>query len=224
MSTAHDAPGTTPIASVRDGLFFTLPEPLPVGRHKLSADHVGAAQRERLLAACCELMAAHGYRGFGIGDVARRARVSLGAFYRCFDGKDACVFAGYDRFIEVLIARLTGLDVEGMSRPRIAAELVDTYLDVMQQDVVVARAFQVEIDALGAPARERRRTSLTLLARYLQELAGGEDDDLPWSAYLGGVYAVRQLAVDALDEEPRPDLSRLGADLRPWLEDLFRVR
>ena len=66
---------------VRDGVFFTLPEALPRGRHNLTREQVGDAQRERLLAAVTELLAARGYRGFGVGDVATRAGVSLGTFY-----------------------------------------------------------------------------------------------------------------------------------------------
>ncbi|MCW3068441.1 MAG: TetR/AcrR family transcriptional regulator [Solirubrobacterales bacterium] len=47
---------------------------------------------------------------------------------------------------------------------------------------------------------------------------------MPWSAYIAAVYAVRQLASDALDEQAEPDLVALGADLHIWLSDLFRMR
>jgi AcrR family transcriptional regulator len=211
-----------PIATIRDGLFFTMPAALPVGRHNLSTEDVREAQRERSMAAVSELLAAHGYRGFGVGEIAKRARISLAAFYRCFDGKDACVFAGYDRFIEVLVGRMLAADVAGVPRPGTVATLIDTYLETMQLDPVVARAYPVEIDALGPPARARRRESLGLLARYLRDLHS-DAPPLPWTAWLGAVYAVRQLAVDHLDEHDEPDLTALGGELRPWLEDLFRL-
>jgi hypothetical protein len=38
------------------------------------------------------------------------------------------------------------------------------------------------------------------------------------------VYAARQLASDVLDEQAKPDLVGLGADLDLWLSDLFRER
>jgi AcrR family transcriptional regulator len=104
---------------VRDGVFFTLPEALPRGRHQLTRDQISGAQRERLLVAVTELLAARGYRGFGIGDVATRAGVSLGTFYECFDGMDACVFAGYDRFIEVLLREMGAVEVREDDRPAI---------------------------------------------------------------------------------------------------------
>jgi AcrR family transcriptional regulator len=95
----HSQPAADALAleQVRDGVFFTLPEALPRGRHKLPRDQISAAQHERLLVAVTELLAARGYRGFGIEEIAKRAGVSLGAFYECFGGKDECVFAGYDR-------------------------------------------------------------------------------------------------------------------------------
>ncbi len=65
---------------VHDGLFFTLPDVLPHGRHKLTREQITQAQRERLLAAVTELLAARGYRGFGVGDIATRAGVSFGTF------------------------------------------------------------------------------------------------------------------------------------------------
>jgi hypothetical protein len=48
--------------------------------------------------------------------------------------------------------------------------------------------------------------------------------ELPWTAYIGVVYAARQLASDALDTAAEPDLVALGDDLEIWLSDLFRQR
>lgn len=214
-----------PIERVRDGVFFTLPDALPRGRHKLTREQVSDAQRQRMLAAVTELLAAHGYRGFGVGDVATRAGVSLGTFYRCFDSKDACVFAGYDCFTEVLLARMAAVDVPDDDRPALTAALIGAYLETLQQDLVVARAYQVEIDALGPPARARRRDALTLFATHIRDrVARTGDDELPWTAYIGVVYAARQLASDALDTAAEPDLPALASDLQVWLADLFRVR
>lgn len=82
----------------------------------------------------------------------------------------------------------------------------------MRPDLVVARAYQVEIDALGAPARARRRQSLTLFGMFIQQAViksafdGVVPASLTKSAYIGVVYAVRQLVSDALEAEPFPDL------------------
>jgi AcrR family transcriptional regulator len=219
-----------PISPVEEGVFFTPPDVLPRGRHNLRRDQVRAAQKERMLAAVTELLAAQGYRGFGPADVARRAGVSLGAFYDLFENKEGCVFAGYDRFIEVLLARMQEVNPDAHpDRADLVRAMLGAYLKTLQSDLVVARAYQVEIDALGAPARKRRRDSLGLFATYLRELAiriSGEEkaDEVPRSGYIGVVYAVRQLASDVLDTERDPDLTALGDDVGVWVTDLFRDR
>lgn len=228
ISRSPRAPAKLP--QVRDGVFFTLPAALPRGRHNLKPEQVAGMQRERLLAAVTELLAAHGYRGFGASDIAKRAGVSLEAFYGCFTNKDECVFAGYDRFIQVLLTRMTQLRVQGVERTAIVRGIIRSYLDTLQSDLVVARAYQVEIDALGAPARERRRHSLTRFAEFLQAAVEQSAPrrkpapELTGSAYLGVVYAVRQLVSDALDNEAEPRLSLLSDNAEPWLIDLFRTR
>ena len=215
---------------IADGAFLADPGVLPRGRHGLTREQVLEVQRERLLIAATELLAAHGYRGFGAGEIAGRAGVSLAAFYDCFENKDACVFAGYDRFIEVLLERMGSVPLEGRSRTELVGTLLGAYLETLQSDLVVARAYQVEIDALGPAARERRRSSLHLFAAYIREVVartapdGGPPDVLSPSAYIGVVYAARQLASDALDMDAEPDLVGLGDDMRPWLADLFRLR
>ena len=49
--------------------------------------------------------------------------------------------------------------------------LLSAYIDTLQSDLVVARAYQVEIDALGPQARARRRDSLRLFANHIREVA-----------------------------------------------------
>jgi AcrR family transcriptional regulator len=216
------------VKPVADGVFFTLPESLPRGRHRLSREQVHEAQTERLLAATTELLAARGYRGFGIGDIASRAGVSLQAFYKCFESKDACIFAGYDRFITVLLQKMVAVEVTPDDRLGYTAALLDAYLATLQEDLVVARAYQMEIDALGASARARRRDSLTLFAKFIREEDARASDDgqpsQPWTAYIGVVYAARQLASDALDTSAKPDLTALGDELRIWIADVFGER
>ncbi len=53
-------PQGAPIERVRDGVFFTLPDALPRGRHQLTRGQVTDAQRARLLVAVTELLAARG--------------------------------------------------------------------------------------------------------------------------------------------------------------------
>lgn len=218
-----------PIPQVRDGVFFTFPESIPRGRHGLDRAEVQRRQSERILIATTELLAARGARALGPADIAGRAGVSLGAFYECFESKDQCIFAGYDRFIGVLLNRLLAVDVDALTRPELVNALLSAYIDTLQSDLVVARAYQVEIDALGPQARARRRDSLRLFANHIREVAtrpesgAREPDRLPGAAYIGVVYAARQLTSDELDLTPDADLSALRDELTTWLTDTFRI-
>ncbi|WP_370247378.1 TetR/AcrR family transcriptional regulator [Nocardioides sp.] len=211
--------------AVTDGAFFHVPAALPRGRHGLSREEVLAAQRERAMIAVTELLAAHGVDGIGVRDVAKRAGLSLSAFYAIFADKQECVFAAYDRFIGVLLTRLVEVRAEGRSWEEYVHDVVAAYFDTLAADLVVARAFQVAMDALGAPARARRRESLTAMADLLQAKHRDWDADaaaaLPASAYLAGVYGVRQLASDTLDDPAGRPLAEIAAEATAWVALLY---
>jgi AcrR family transcriptional regulator len=206
---------------ITSGVVFTTPPSLPRGRHVLSRDEVVAAQRERMLIAATELLAGVGYRGFGVREICARAAVSRAAFYECFADKDACVYAAYDRFIAVFLAHLADSGAAGADWPGCVRGFVASYLGTLQRDLVAARAFGVEMDALGRAARERRRAALTELAGFVRTLRSerfpGTGDRVPFSAYLGAIHALRQIAADALDSAPEPDLTSLVDELSGWL-------
>ena len=204
---------------IASGVIFTRPPSLPRGRHELSRAEVSAAQRERMLIAATELLAGAGYRGFGVREICARAAVSRAAFYECFADKDACIHAAYDRFIAVFLERIAG-GADGADWPGCVRAFVSSYLGTLQRDLVAARAFGVEMDALGRPARERRRAALTHLAGFVRELRERRFPGapaVPLSAYIGAVYALRQIASDALDSAPVPDLPSLVDELTTWL-------
>ena len=59
-------------------------------------------------------------------------------------------------------------------------------------------------------------------AQYIRDRQ--PDLDLPWTAYIGVVYAARQLASDALETAPEMDLSALVTDLNAWIGELLGSR
>ncbi len=213
-------PSEDALPSIRPGVFFTPPPPLPRGRHGLTRDDVVAAQRERLLIAATELLASGGYVGLSAKEICGRAGASLTAFYQCFDTKEDCVFAAYDRFIAVLVDRLLAITDDDEAWEQYIWALVHEYLSVLRSDPVVARAFQVEMDALGGVAREKRREALTSLAQLAYDIfeqrAPSRVTDMPVEAYLTVVYGIRQLASDAIDRGDS-SLSTLSLEDEPWL-------
>lgn len=226
---AGDKQAADPVAHVTPGVFFGAPVALPRGPQALPRADVLAEQRERLMAAMTELIAAGGYGRVTIGALASRAKVSRTAFYACFPNKEACAFAAYDRFIEALLAALARRAGEAEDMAELIAAILDAYFSSLERDLVATRAFLVEFDALGPKARERRRAALRGIAGYLRQMHEqfrATDASLapPFAdeVYLGVVYIARQLACDALDEQSKPDLTAIGEVLAPWLFAVYR--
>lgn len=211
-----------PIDTIVDGVFFTQPGRLPRGPHRLDRETVLAAQRERFLIAFTELVAAHGFAKLRISDVTARSGTSKTAFYDCFDSLDQCAEAAYARFVDVLLERMTGY-LAAAQQPRDVTVPLLAYLQTLQQDPVVARAFQLELYNEGRFGREQRRIALRRFAELIrsEHLALVHHDaaraEYPLEVYLGLIYAVRQLASDALDTERAPDLVGLVPRLRGWI-------
>lgn len=215
------------VLPITEGVFFTTPASLPRGRHTLERTDITAAHRERIMIAMTELMAANGFEGVTIAEIAGRAAVSRAAFYAVFEDKESCALAAYERFITVLLGAVS----TALARPApftdVLADVITAYLATLESDPVVGRAFQVEMDAVGYRARQWRRDSLELFAQALAERHRAElprrpkRHALPDSAYLGGVYAIRQIASDALDTEQAPRLAALAPEMHRWLSRIY---
>jgi AcrR family transcriptional regulator len=210
-------------ACVRPGVFFDLPADMPRGRHQLSRQEVQSAQRARLMVAFTELLAAKGYAGVRVGDIASRATVSSQSFYELFASKEACALAAYDHFIQVLAQRApVDLASSGSWREYIQAVLRG-FFGALAADPVAARAFMLEIDGAGAPARERRREAVARLAEvsvFAQEALRKKDRLLKqrsFSVHLTLLYGVRQLTCDVLETTDSPDFEELIPALLDWI-------
>jgi AcrR family transcriptional regulator len=95
---------------------------------------------ERVLKAGERVLTEKGYDGFTIGEVSRRAKVSVGSVYGRFDNKDALIRAIHERMME----RLTGPEEE------LAAAVADAGLDL---ETVVSRGVHALADSMD---RERK--------------------------------------------------------------------
>jgi AcrR family transcriptional regulator len=219
MSAPDDLP------RIQEGVFFTTPAQLPRGRHTLAREEIQASQRERMLIAATEVLAAGGVKAATARSICARAGASLAAFYDAFGTKEDCVFEAYDRFIGVVLERIVATDGEGRTWEEYVTAVVDSYFDALEQDLVVARAFQVEMDSLGEVARQRRREALTALAGLIMakhvEWDPAAAENLPLTAYVAAVYGVRQLASDGLDTGGVEDFARLKAEVSSWAARMF---
>ncbi|MEA2347503.1 MAG: hypothetical protein QOG62_1290, partial [Thermoleophilaceae bacterium] len=206
---------------MEDGL-FTAVDPLPRGPHQLAREEVEASQRERLIAAFTALLAERGYAAVTIGDLAKTAGVSRGAFYAQFEDKEACLMAAYDRFASNLMAAITAAPEDAGFHEFVEAA-IDGYLGALEREPVAARAFLVEMDGAGPAARQRRREGIRAFAAMLAHRHGLIREreprlgPLPESVFLGLAMGVRELAQDLLEQEAEPRLTDLGPDVMTWV-------
>lgn len=216
------------VPRIETGVFFSPRSELPRGRHALDRDTVREAQCERVMTAFTELVADRGLAAVSVTDVVAHAGVSRSAFYACFDDLAGCADAGYERFITVLLTRLAQA-MDPTDHWQVFVEsAVRAYLETLQSDLVVARAMQIEMDTAGRPARLRRRRALKQIADVIAAKHAQlrrEDPSigsLPDEAFLGMVYAVRQFACDALEDDTEPDLLALVNPTLQWIAAAVR--
>ncbi len=133
----------------------SLVEPATVTRSS-----VEAAQRERILRACGELIAKRGYNDVTVGLIIKRARVSFKTFYKHFQGKE-------EAFLELFNATFEGAErgvLEALAAepeapwPQQVAAALGSFFERIIDDPIIARACIVEGPTAGP----------VILARYVQ--------------------------------------------------------
>lgn len=208
-------------------IVFGTARALPHGPHRLTRDEVGESQRVRLFAALSELMATEGYPGITIGNLVTRAGVSRTTFYDHFDNKLDCLFAAYDRYVEFVMGTLTLEFPDDTCWHDFVADTAVAYLSLLTSDATATRAFLVEMDTAGPVARRYRRVTWQAFADVLIDVHATvrarepQLAPLPRRAYLGLLFAIRDLVVEALAEADRPDLTALAADVTVMAVALF---
>jgi AcrR family transcriptional regulator len=155
-------------------------EPLPRGRHKLSAEEVRASQRERLLKAMLQCVAHSGYAGTTVPEVISTARVSRNGFYALFDDKLDCFLALCDELAGTFIDELYKFATE----PDWASALdkgMWSYLQFWQDRPEFSRAYLVELPTAGPRAfaqRDRQFKRFELIFEALAARARAADPSL----------------------------------------------
>lgn len=153
------------------------------GRHGLTRDEVRASQRQRMLAAMVEAVAADGYGPTPVADVIRRAGVSRATFYEHFASKEDCFLAAFDEVADGLAAHVSaaasgdagrGADASAAAGRLDAA--LGAYLEALASQPTVARTFLIEVYGAGSAALKRRTEVLGRFTDLVAEIAGVEDD------------------------------------------------
>jgi AcrR family transcriptional regulator len=185
--------------------------PLPGGHHGLSREQILESQRERLLAAIVEEVAAKGYRGTTITDVVKRASVSTRDFYEHFDGKEACFLAAFEVVRDHLEQVLGAAAATEDRWPEQTVAVLRAALEFFAAEPDLARVCLIEsvsaTPAIAIRFREAVLACVPPLAAGRKLAADG--DSLPPStedSILGGIVSLAAQSIGAGGVSQLPDL------------------
>lgn len=143
-----------------------------------------ANQRWRVLEAMAHQVGKQGYARTTVADVIARARVSRKAFYEHFTEKEDCFLVAYEELSTRLVRDLVTEGAPFARGNRSVAQL-HRYLEVLSADLLMARAFVVEVMGAGQRSLELREE----VNRRFAELVFGHTSKDPHvrRALIGGV-------------------------------------
>lgn len=170
------------------------PTRLPRGRHGLTREQVASAQRDRILLALADTMAAKGYVATTVADVLRRAGVSRETFYQLFASKQDAFMAAFDAAATLLMAKT--MDRSDRADPASGPldrfdRALGAYLDGLADEPAFARTFLVEVYAAGPEAMARRAALQERVVDLLvHELGFGEEHRVACELVVAGTAAL----------------------------------
>jgi AcrR family transcriptional regulator len=189
------------------------PTQLPKGRHGLSREFVVSNQRERLLDAMANVVAAKGYAATRVVDITNYAGVSRKTFYELFDDKEDCFLQAYDA--------ITGLLMDKLGRSLAAADdtweakvhaLLGELLAFMAAEPAFARMCVVEVLGSGPRGLAKRDAAVEAFLPIIGALPEDALGDADWLSpvtpmfIVGGVLEVIYHAIRRGETESLPDL------------------
>jgi AcrR family transcriptional regulator len=155
-------------------------EPLPRGRHGLSADEVASHQRERLIAAIASAITRYGYSGLTIERVIELAGVSRATFYVHFRDKQEAVLAVHALTFERFLASLDAACADQSEWPlKVKSAIAATV------DFAADRPEQTQVLSSGALATDGALAERVFASHdHLASLLSGIRDDSHQAAAL----------------------------------------
>jgi AcrR family transcriptional regulator len=170
------------------------------------------AQRERLIAAMAEVVAAVGYEEASVERVLVQAGMSRRTFYELFRDKEDCYLAVYEHTMRRVLRTVAEAYLECEQPARRIEAALEAFLRFCAEEPRLARACVVEVFAAGPRARELRAEAMERLAAMMEHALGQlRDDDrldrLSARALVGAVHELIYLPVDRLETEELPELA-----------------
>jgi AcrR family transcriptional regulator len=179
---------------------------------------------DRILWATVRLASEKGFESVRVFDVIERAEVSRANFYELFDSRDECLFAAYERVLDVLFACVARAYEGNEPWPVKIRRALGACLAACSAEPEVTRMATVEVPAARPEAQRRygetlrRFVPLLTEGRRYREPGGDLPSDLELMA-VGGAEAIihEEVLADRTEELPAklPDI--LFTVLAPYI-------
>lgn len=176
---------------------------------------IARSQRERLLEAAIQVVAAKGYAATTVGDLTKGAGISRTTFYELFPDKEACFLAAYDAAVDALVRRIVVAYESEQRWPQRARAGLEALLEALAAEPDLARLALVDVGAAGPAAQRRFRAAIQRLTPLFEEgrdfAPGGRG--LPANTSRMAIGGVTGLISDELISGRAEDLPGLLSDL-----------
>jgi AcrR family transcriptional regulator len=127
-----------------------------------------AERREQALARMTEVFAKRGYQAATVPNLIAGAKISMGNFYKEFEGKEDCFVEAYDRVITHAQGRLAAEVTSDQSWEEQAIGGAGALLDLVAEEPMGARLVLVEAQTSGPVALRHHAETLAALADFLR--------------------------------------------------------
>jgi AcrR family transcriptional regulator len=141
---------------------------LPPGRHGLPREFVAANHRDRLIAACAQVVEEHGYAGASVARIIKAAAVSRRTFYEHFSSKEACFIATYDTVMDNLRDHVAAAAEAAGGWPQNVPAALAEMLRFLASEPTLTHFCMVETLAAGPPVSNHHRDTVAGFAPILR--------------------------------------------------------
>jgi len=174
-----------------------------------------AERRERLLARMTEVFAKRGYQAASVGNLITGAKMSMGSFYKEFDGKEDSFLQVYDRVIRRAQERLEIEIPAGADWEAQAISGVRALVGFVAEEQMSARIVLVEAQTSGPEVQRRHGEVLAGLAGFLRRGRdfGSAAGKLPENAEDAAVSGLAWLLQSRLTRSGLKDAGKLGEEV-----------
>lgn len=154
-----------------------------------------AARRERVLAGMTGVFAKRGYQAATVGNLIAGAQISMGNFYKEFEGKEDCFLAVYDRVVAAARERISACSLPGGDWEAQAVFGTRALIDFVAEQPMAARIVLAEAQTSGPAVLRRHGEILGEASAFLRRGRefGGAARKLPENAEDAAVSGIAWL-------------------------------